>query len=225
MLDYFSAFCILLFLEIVLGIDNIIFISVVTSRLHENSGIRYFGLGLALFFRLVALFSVSTLLKLKQPVFYALSIQDVIFIIGGLFLSFKGLSEIIHDAKPKINNEFKVYSKLSAVLYIAFIDLVFSIDSLLTALAITQNMLLIALAFSVTIVFMGVASDVVSKWITLFPELKTLALVFITSIGIVLLFDGIHIEINKNYLYFAFGFSLIVQLCNIARKSISLSDK
>lgn len=215
---------VLLFLEIVLGVDNIVFIAIITGKMRNGCIIRYIGLGLALLLRLVMLLCVSFVLALKEPVCYSLSLQDIIFLAGGAFLLFKGIRELVQCVSLE-DIHYEAKNGFLAVCYVAFIDLVFSVDSILTAVAITKNTFLIGLAFTLTIIFMIVMAGSVSKWIERFPELKTLALVFVVSIGALLFLEGLHIEFEKSYLYFAFAFSLIVQLCNVAQKHRSTDEK
>ncbi|QHD65422.1 TerC family protein [Neorickettsia findlayensis] len=218
MFSELGVFLVLLFLEVILGVDNIVFIAIVTGKMRNGATVRYIGLGLALLLRLAMLFCVSFVLTLKKPVFYLLSVQDMVFLVGGVFLLFKGIIELAQCVRLKKDIHYKAKSSFLAVCYVAFVDLVFSVDSILTAVAITKNIFLIGLAFTLTIIFMTVTAGSVSKWIERFPELKTLALVFVISIGALLFSEGLHIEFRKSYLYFAFAFSLIVQLCNIAQK-------
>ncbi|WP_148205727.1 TerC family protein [Neorickettsia risticii] len=215
---------VLLFLEIVLGIDNIVFIAILTGKMRDGRTIRYIGLGLALLLRLAMLLCVSFVLTLKKPLCYSLSVQDIVFLAGGMFLLFKGLKELLQYVRLK-DIHYEAKNSFLTVCYVAFVDLVFSVDSILTAVAITKNTFLIGLAFTLTIIFMIVMADSVSKWIERFPELKTLALVFVVSIGVLLFLEGLHIEFKKSYLYFAFAFSLIVQLCNVVRKYRSTNEK
>ncbi|KYH12756.1 TerC family protein [Neorickettsia sp. 179522] len=219
-----GVFLVLLFLEVILGIDNIVFIAIVTGKMRNGATVRYIGLGLALLLRLLMLLCVSFVLTLKKPVFYSLSLQDIVFLVGGVFLLFKGIIELAQCVRSK-DIHYEVKSSFLAVCYVAFVDLVFSVDSILTAVAITKNIFLIGLAFTLTIIFMTVTAGSVSKWIERFPELKTLALVFVISIGALLFSEGLHIEFSKSHLYFAFAFSLIVQLCNIAQKCRSTTGK
>lgn len=214
-----GVFSILFLLEVLLGIDNIVFISIISARMQNAATIRWIGLLLALVLRLMMLLCVSFLFACKKPLFYSFSLQDILFICGGVFLLFKSLKELVEDVKPGTIRYQR--NKYLAIAYIAFVDLIFSVDSLLTAVAITKNMFLIALVFILTILVMAFSASSVTKWIERFPELKVLALIFVASIGVVLLLDGFHIEFEKSYLYFGFGFSLFVQLCNIAKKSFS----
>lgn len=223
MFSELGVFVVLLFLEVILGIDNIVFIAIITGKMRNGPTVRYIGLGLALLLRLAMLLCVSFILTLKEPVFYSLSPQDIIFLVGGVFLLFKGIMELTQSVRLK-DIHYEAKSSFLAVCYIAFVDLIFSVDSILTAVAITKNIFLIVLAFTLTIIFMTVTAGSVSKWIERFPELKTLALIFVISIGAILFLEGLHIEFKKSYLYFAFAFSLIVQLCNIAQKCRSTTE-
>jgi predicted tellurium resistance membrane protein TerC len=211
---------VLIFIELILGIDNIIFISIAVSNVddkYNNRRIRYLGLGLALIFRLLMLFSLSLVLHLSKPIVSIFSIKDLILFIGGLFLLYKSISEIKSDIGYK-KNTIKINKKSNIILQIALVDLVFSLDSLMAALGLTQNIILIAIAFSITIVLMATMSGYFIKYVEMFPELKTLSLAFISIIGIMLILESLHIEIEKSYIYFAFFFSLSVEALNIIRR-------
>lgn len=224
--EYIITLGILISVELVLGIDNLIFISVAVNNvrnLKDSRQIRFFGLSLALIFRLIMLFGISLILKASQPVFLSFSIKDLLFLSGGVFLFAKSLKEVIYDIinGPHIERlQLKEgsSSKISIILQIAFMDLVFSLDSLIVAIGLTKNIILIAIAFIITIVFMAIASGYVLKYVNLFPELKMLALASIIIIGGVLILEGLHVEVSKTYIYFSLLFSLIVEILNIIKK-------
>lgn len=214
---------VLIFIELILGIDNIIFISIAIDKISDKNSktlIRYLGLGLALIFRLAMLFSIALVLHLSDPIVSIFSIKDLVLFVGGLFLLFKSISELRSDMKPKnvIDETKKSVSKIGIILQIALVDLVFSLDSLMAALGLTKNIILIAIAFSITIAVMATMSGYFNRYISMFPELKTLSLAFINVIGIMLITESLHIPIEKSYIYFAFFFSLIVEILNITRR-------
>lgn len=218
-------------LEIVLGIDNIIFISIVASKLPRNSQkkARFIGLSLALVFRVMLLSVISWIAGLKEPIVevagYGASGRDLILFAGGMFLTVKTLMEIAEKlTKDEVENTGTVTSVgfAKAIFQIVILDIVFSFDSILTAVAISSNLAIMILAvffaISIMIAFAGVVSDFVNKYHTI----KMLALVFLVAIGVVLILEAFHIEETyhislKNYVYVAMAFSLIVETLNLLR--------
>ena len=217
----------LTFLEIILGIDNIIFISIVSSKLHRNeqSRARTWGLSLALIFRIALLFSISWIIGLKDPFFFISSFgvtgKDLILFAGGVFLIIKTIKEIVEKINPP-NHKEKNYKKLTlkgAILQIVFLDIIFSFDSILTAVGLVRNVLLMVLAVVIAMIAMLVFSNKVSDFINKHPTVKMLALAFLVMIGIVLVAEGLHQHIEKSYVYIALLFSLGVELLNMAYRS------
>ncbi|MEI7846591.1 MAG: TerC family protein [Chloroflexota bacterium] len=212
-------------LEIVLGIDNIVFISILADKLppeEQNRG-RQAGLGLALLTRILLLLSLSWIIRLEEPLFTILSIgitgRDIILLIGGIFLIGKSTMEI-HDklegkteehigpARPKV-------SLTAVVLQIGLLDIVFSLDSVITAVGMAKEILIMILAVIIAVVIMLFASESISKFVNGHPTIKILALSFLLLIGTSLLVEGLHQEIPKGYIYFAMAFSVFVELLNL----------
>jgi predicted tellurium resistance membrane protein TerC len=217
MVDSLTTLFTLIFLEIILGIDNLIFIAIAVRGAPNPKKTKFIGLSLALFLRLLMLAGVSFVLALSKPILYKFSVKDFMFIVGGMFLLAKSALEIKNDITPKNLNGSK-NKRFSAILQIATVDLIFSLDSLMAAVGLTTNMLLIAIAFTVAILFMAVASGSVLKYMEQFPELKTLSLALILIIGILLFLEGLHFELEKSYIYFAFFFALSVEALNMIRR-------
>ena len=230
-MELFISFLFLTFLEIILGIDNIIFIALITNKLpkHLQKQVRLLGLTLSLIFRLILLAFIGFLLRFNQPLFSLLdkniSVKDIIMIAGGLFLLAKATLAIhedvtkIHDHNQQSNQKIVVSGVLSAIVQIILVDLVFSLDSLITAIGITNNISVIAAAIIISIVFMVLFAPFVSNFIEKYPTLKMLAISFIMMIGIFLVLEGLSIHVSKGYIYFAMGFSLVVEFLNILVKS------
>jgi len=213
----------LTFLEIVLGIDNIIFISLVTNRLpHARQRIiRNVGLLLAMLFRSILLLTISFFIKLTNPLFtlfeLGLSIRDLILIAGGVFLVVKSISEI-HKKMEGEDHTVTVHVKTSALavlVQIVLLDLIFSFDSILTAIGLTDKVPLMIVAIIIAIGVMMVFAGAVSKFINEHPTLQVLALAFLILIGFMLVIDGFHYHVPKGYIYFAVFFSLIIEIINM----------
>lgn len=226
--DGWASLVTLVFMEIILGIDNIIFISLIADRLpkHQQQRGRAIGLSLALIVRVLLLFSISWLTHLTEPIItlgnFALSARDVILIAGGIFLLYKTTREI-HE---KIEHEEADGKKLkgkntfgSVIFQIILIDVVFSVDSILTAVGLVDNVVIMVIAVTMAMGFMLLFSKWVSEFINKHPTIKMLALSFLLMIGVLLVADGLHYHIEKQYLYFAMGFSFLVEFLNMrARK-------
>ncbi len=217
----------LTFLEIILGIDNIIFISIVSTKLprNEQKKARAWGLSLALIFRVALLFSISWIIGLKEPFFhlgsFGITGKDIILFSGGVFLIIKTIMEIIEKINSAHQKE-KEYGKLtlkSAILQIVFLDIIFSFDSILTAVGLVRNVLLMVVAVVIAMIAMLIFSDKVSEFINKHPTVKMLALAFLVMIGIVLVAEGLHQHIEKGFVYVALLFSLGVELLNMTYRS------
>ncbi len=213
----------LTFLEVVLGIDNIIFISLVTNRLPENKQrvIRNIGLILAMVFRSLLLLTISFFIKLTNPLFtvfeIGISIRDLILIAGGAFLIFKSVSEIHHKMEG-VDHSVKVSVKNTAftvLVQIVLLDLIFSFDSILTAIGLTNQIPLMIVAIVISIGIMMIFAGSVSRFINKHPTLQVLALAFLILIGFMLIIDGFHNHVPKGYIYFAVFFSLLVEMINM----------
>jgi predicted tellurium resistance membrane protein TerC len=210
-------------LEIVLGIDNIVFISILSDKLPPEQRVkaRFVGLGLALVMRVLFLFSLTWLMKLEQPLFTiagnAFSGRDLVLIGGGLFLMGKATFEIHHKLEVASKPTLKRVSLSfwSAVVQIMLIDLVFSFDSVITAVGMARQLWVMVTAVVLAIFFMLAFVGAVSRLIDMHPSLKVLALAFLLLIGFNLLGEGFGYHIPKGYTYFAMAFSLGVEVLNI----------
>jgi predicted tellurium resistance membrane protein TerC len=215
-------------MEIVLGIDNIIFISILVNRLPraQQARGRTIGLGLALVFRVILLMSISWVVGLREALFtlpwpskdFAVSGRDLILLAGGLFLIYKSTTEI--HAKLQGEEEAALGATGTAtlahiVLQISIIDLVFSFDSILTAVGLVDNILVMIIAVVGAMALMLAFSGQVADFVNHNPTIKMLALAFLIMIGLMLVMEAAHQEIEKGYLYFAMAFALTVELLNI----------
>lgn len=213
----------LTFLEIVLGIDNIVFISITAGRLplHQQAKARNFGILLALLVRIGLLFGVSWIIGLKDPFLtfgdFELSFRDIILVIGGLFLLAKSTSEIHaklegHDEEMR---EVKVMSMRGAIIQIILLDVVFSLDSILTAVGLVDEILIIVIAIVISLGVMLIFARKISDFINNHPAMKLLAISFLMMIGLVLVVEGLHVHVPKGYIYFAMAFSLGIEVLNM----------
>lgn len=217
------SFATLAVLEIVLGIDNIIFLSIVTGKLPiaRQPAARRVGLALALIMRIALLASIVWITKLTTPIFtvgeYDVSWRDLIMLGGGMFLLFKGTTEVHHmvDSDEEDDHQVKAQSFLSVIIQIAVLDLVFSLDSVITAVGMAEHLPVMIAAVVFAIGVMLVASEPVSNFVNNNPSIKMLALSFILLVGMALVADGMHFHIPKGYLYFAIAFSLSVETLNL----------
>jgi len=210
-------------LELVLGVDNIIFISILTGKLPEEQRAkgRTIGLALAMIMRIVLLMMLSWIIGLKEPLFTVLSQEisgrDLILIIGGLFLLAKATHEI-HEKLEGIDGEksAQVASSFSAVLaQIVALDLVFSLDSVITAVGMVDQIEIMVIAVVLAIGFMMAFARPLGEFVERHPTVKMLALSFLLLIGMALVADGLHHHIPKGYIYFAMGFSVFVEMLNL----------
>jgi predicted tellurium resistance membrane protein TerC len=210
-------------LEIVLGIDNLVFISILTDRLpvHERSIGRKVGLALALVTRLMLLATLAWIVGLTEPVFSlagkAFSWRDMILMGGGLFLLYKATVEIHQmvegDEEPEAGGRAGATLR-SVVLQIAVIDIIFSLDSVITAVGMADKLWVMSAAVIIAMVIMLIASDPLAKFVSGHPTVKMLALSFLLLIGVVLIADGLGLHIPKGYIYFALAFSVAVEALN-----------
>jgi len=217
------AFVTLSLLEIVLGIDNIIFISILVGRLppaRRNSA-RISGLAFAMVTRVALLFSIVWLTRLTKPWFYlgeqGVSGRDLILFLGGLFLLVKSVLEIHHTLEGAADTRSaRVYSGFAmTVAQIGIIDIVFSLDSVFTAVGLANDLPVMVAAVVVAILVMMWVSGSISAFVDRHPTIKVLALSFLILIGVALIVEGAHFEIPKGYLYFAMAFSVVVEMINI----------
>jgi predicted tellurium resistance membrane protein TerC len=211
----------LILLEVILGIDNIIFISILADKLPENqrNKLRYWGIGLAMVMRLILLAFISWILKLDTTLFTVLdkdfSGKGLILIVGGLFLIYKSTKEIYH--KTELINQTKktttTVANFKRLLWeVIILDLVFSIDSIITAVGMVQQVWVMYTAVITTVVIMLFASKPISEFIRNHPSFKILALCFLMMIGVSLIAEGFHFEIPKGYIYFSMAFAFLVDI-------------
>ncbi len=227
------AFVTLSLLEIVLGIDNIIFISILVGRLpHEQrKSARIGGLAFAMLTRVALLFSIVWLTRLVNPWFHigsqAVSGRDLILFLGGLFLLAKSVLEIHHTLEGATEHrKARVFSSFfMTVAQIGIIDIVFSLDSVFTAVGLANDLPVMVAAVVVAILVMMVVSGAIATFVDHHPTIKILALSFLILIGVALIAEGAHFEIPKGYLYFAMAFSVAVEMINIRLRRLLDSNK
>jgi predicted tellurium resistance membrane protein TerC len=231
----------LTFLEIVLGVDNIIFISIISDKLQpdQQKRARTMGLLLAMAFRILLLLAITWIMKLTEPLFsipfikkdgepIGISWKDLILMAGGIFLIAKSTLEIHHKLEKPVQEEGAkpVYTKFAnVVIQIVLIDMVFSFDSILTAIGLVDEVLIMIIAVVISIGIMIAFSGAISRFINRNPTLQMLALAFLIAIGIMLVAEGFHQEINKSYIYTMIAFSLVVELLNMRLRKKSESIK
>jgi predicted tellurium resistance membrane protein TerC len=210
-------------LEVVLGIDNIVFISVLTGRLPEDQRQkgRMVGLALAMIMRIVLLLFLAWIVKLTAPLFTIfgneISGRDLILIIGGLFLLAKATHEIHHNLEgEEEHDEVKVHASLRSVLFqIMLLDIVFSLDSVITAVGMADHVQVMVIAIVLAVGFMMVFAKPIGDFVEQHPTVKMLALSFLLLVGMALVADGLEFHIPKGYIYFAMGFSVFVEMLNL----------
>ncbi len=211
-------------LEIVLGIDNILFISIVSSRLPKElqEKARRLGLSLALFGRLGLLLSLSWVLSLTKPLFsllgYELSGRDLVLGIGGLFLIYKATQEIFFHLEVKDDNSEekpKLMSMRSAIIQIVMLDIVFSLDSIITAIGLVSHVAIMAVAIVIAVIVMLFFSKHISEFLDVHPSMKVLGLAFLLLVGVLLVAECFGYPIPRSYIYFSLGFSICVEIINI----------
>jgi predicted tellurium resistance membrane protein TerC len=213
----------LTFLEIVLGIDNIVFISITAGRLPETDQkkARNLGILLALFVRIGLLLGVNWIIGLKNPIAtfgdFELSVRDLILMIGGLFLLGKSVSEIHAKLEGEEEDEtnVKVLTLRGAIIQIILLDVVFSLDSILTAVGLVENVLIIIIAIVISLGVMLGFAKTISDFINRHPAMKLLAISFLMMIGLVLVVEGLHVHVPKGYIYFSMAFALGIEILNM----------
>lgn len=231
----------LTFLEIILGIDNIIFLSLVVTRLpkHQQNLGRKLGLGGAMVMRIALLASLAWVIKLSHPLFYiyqwqllgadadisalsgvfAVSARDIVLFLGGAFLVWKGTLEVIEmfnvghhdDVKAKQLPFFKAIAEIMAL------DIVFSLDSVITAVGLSDHIFIMIAAVVIAVLIMMFAAKTIGDFVEANPTIKMLAIVFLIMVGVVLMVESLHIHVPKAYIYFAMFFSLAVETLNLLR--------
>ena len=253
--DAWAALFTLTLLEIVLGIDNIVFISILVDRLplDQRKKARIIGLGLAMVMRLLLLFTLTWIMGLIQPLFsipihpalqeplfgkpgesetatalaagggmLGISLKDLILLGGGFFLIWKSTKEIHHklEGHDEESHGAKAVASMGAVLVqIAMIDIIFSLDSVITAVGMAKDITAMALAVIISVGVMMVSSGTISDFVSRHPSVKMLALSFLILIGTALMAEGLHFHIPKGYIYFAMAFSLGVEMLNLRIRS------
>ena len=219
------AFLTLSLLEIVLGIDNIIFISILTNKLPESDRgrARFAGISLALVLRIAMLFGITWIIQLTEPLFSIMDMdftgRDLVLLAGGMFLLAKSTSEIHHKMEGEQVEEQEGSSVAkgfaSIIVQIALLDIVFSFDSILTAIGMTEELGIMILAVIVSLIVMLIFAGRIAAFIAKHPTLQVLALSFLILIGVMLIAEGFHQHISKGYIYFAVAFSLLVEVINL----------
>lgn len=217
------AFLTLTALELVLGIDNIIFISILAGKLPENQQpkARFIGLSMALIMRVLLLFSLSWIIGLTAPLFTVfgqeISGRDLVLLIGGLFLIAKSTHEIHGNLEGEEGHASrKVYSSFASVIVqISLLDIVFSLDSVITAVGMVDNLYVMISAVVVSIIFMMFFAGTIGRFVQRHPTIKMLALAFLLLIGFTLVIEALEYHVPKGYIYFAMAFSVFVELLNM----------
>ncbi|MBK9401972.1 MAG: TerC family protein [Bacteroidetes bacterium] len=214
----------LVIMEIVLGIDNIIFISILAGKLpyQQQAKARRIGLSLALIIRIALLFSISWIVSLKEPFItimdHGFSGRDMVLLFGGLFLMAKSTSEIHGKISKEEHLSTPGMKKLTlnmAIAQIIGLDIVFSFDSILTAVGLVDHVSIMILAVIISMIVMLISAKSVSDFVNKHPTIKMLALSFLLMIGFMLTIEAFHYEVPKGYIYFAMAFSLLVELLNM----------
>lgn len=215
-------------MEVVLGIDNIVFISILVDKLplSERPRARFLGLAFAMVTRILLLLSITWVMQLKEPLFaimgHAISGKDLILILGGLFLLWKSTKELHHKVEGIDEHEpdaSKGKAALGAILLqIAILDIVFSLDSVITAVGMVDQVSIMIIAVMIAVGFMMIFAGSVSDFISRHPTVKVLALSFLLLIGTTLIAEGFHVHFQKGFVYFAMAFSVFTEMLNIRMK-------
>lgn len=227
--EIWAAFLTLTALEIVLGIDNIIFISILVNRLpkHLQAKGRFFGIMLAMVTRILLLLSLTWVMRLTNDLFsvfgLGISGRDIILIGGGLFLLMKSTLEIWHSVEGSEDDKpsFQGAASFAMVLaQIAVIDIIFSLDSVITAVGLVQHIPVMVAAIMISVIVMLIFAASISRYIEEHPTLKILALSFLIMVGTLLIAEGFDVHVPKGYIYFAMAFSFGVEILNIKMRSM-----
>lgn len=217
MADSFALLALLIGLELVLGVDNILVISIFVGRLpvSQREKARIIGLGLALVARILTLFILLTLSGLTTPLYLDFTVRDLILVAGGLFLLWKAVTEIHHTIELKDEAEKTTHpskSFFSVISGIVLLDIVFSIDSVITAIGLTNKIWIIITSVIVSFVLILVFARPIGDFILKHPALKILALSFLITIGITIFMEGLHKHVPKAYIYLPMGFAILVEM-------------
>ena len=222
--DIWTAFLTLCALEIVLGLDNLIFISILANKLpkEKQSKARQVGLSLALILRIGLLFSISWIMGLTKDIFsiaeLGISGRDIILILGGLFLIYKSVNEIhekMENAESPLVVSTKIVTFRNIVLQILLIDVVFSLDSVITAVGMTDHISIMIAAVVISMIIMMLSATSLSDFVNKNPAIKVLALAFLLMIGVALIAEGMDFHIPKGYIYYSMAFAVLVEFINI----------
>ena len=222
--DIWISFLTLCLLEIVLGIDNLIFISILTNKLpaEKQAKARQLGLSLALLMRIALLFSITWVMGLKSDLFnignIGISGRDLILILGGLFLMYKSVKEIHEKVEKDDEKETELTQTVgfnAVILQIVIVDLVFSLDSVITAVGMVDEISVMIAAVIVSMIIMFLSATSISTFVNNHPAIKVLALAFLIMIGVALVAEGLDFHIPKGYIYFSMAFAFVVELINI----------
>ncbi len=225
--EIWIAFLTLVALELVLGVDNVIFISILASKLphDQQPKARRTGIALAVISRILLLLSLSWIIGLTEPIFtiltFEISGRDLILLIGGLFLMGKATSEIHQKLEGEEGHaSTKVKATFwSVILQVMILDVVFSLDSVITAVGMVDELAVMIAAVIVAAIGMIFSADALSNFVEQHPTVKMLALSFLLMIGFTLIVEGLHQHIPKGYIYFAMGFSVFVEMLNLRLRS------
>ena len=211
-------------LEIVLGVDNIVFISILAGKLpkHQRARARMLGLGLAMGTRILLLLSLTWVMGLTRPLItvleHEISGRDLILLAGGMFLLWKSTTEIherLEGPSESHSHRKAVHSFAGVLIQIGLLDIVFSLDSVITAVGMANSVAIMIAAIMIAVAFMMFTSSAVSEFVDRHPTVKMLALSFLLLIGMALVAEGFHEQITKGYIYFAMAFSVFVEMLNI----------
>lgn len=226
-IGYLLSFLSLTILELVLGVDNLIFISICSNRLpiEQQPSARRFGLLFAMVTRLILLATAFWLTELTNPLVtvngFNVTGRDLFFLLGGFFLLYKATEEIhaeFNEAGEESSGRRRYEKFWVVVTHIGILDIVFSLDSVITAVGLTNNFWIMAAAIIISILGMMFASTPLSSFINRHPSVRMLAFSFLIMVGMVLVADGLHFHVPRGYVYFAVAFSIFVEFMNIARR-------
>jgi predicted tellurium resistance membrane protein TerC len=216
-------------LELVLGIDNVIFIAIIAAKLppHQQNRARLIGLTLAAFGRIALLFSIVWIMGLTRDVFTlfgkGMSWRDLILIAGGVFLIYKAVDELHQrlEGPPDAKGAVAKAGFAAVLLQIAVLDIVFALDSIVTAIGMVRDIRIMAVAIVLSVILMMVVSGYVHRFVSRHPTIKVLALAFLLMIGMVLIAEGFDVEVPKGYVYFAMGFAVFVEVLNMRLRKVA----